>query len=165
MRRAAIEEWREKEAERQAAFAAAGGKGGEPGGGGGDGQGAGGDESAAPQVRRCMLGRGRGGMRHKGGRQSVGRRRRDGGPASGTTRLCMRARCSRDRPTAESESPPLPPLPLPPPVQFVAYVPLPDQKEIEAKVLEGKKAALLRQYISEDEAAKQQQARELLNRR
>lgn len=49
--------------------------------------------------------------------------------------------------------------------QFVAYVPLPDQKEIEQKVLESKKQQLLRQYISVDEEAKQQQARELLNRR
>lgn len=49
--------------------------------------------------------------------------------------------------------------------QFVAYVPLPDQKEIEQKVLEGKKQQLLKQYISTEEAAKQQQARELLNRR
>lgn len=49
--------------------------------------------------------------------------------------------------------------------QFVAYVPLPDQKEIEARVLESKKAALLKQYISTEEAAKQAQAAELLNRR
>lgn len=49
--------------------------------------------------------------------------------------------------------------------QFVAYVPLPDQKEIEARVLESKKAALLKQYISAEEAAKQVEAAELLNRR
>lgn len=91
MRRAAIEEWQEREAERQAAFAAIGGAGG-------DGQGEGGEGGAAAS-------------------------------------------------------------------QFVAYVPLPDQKEIEQKVLESKKAHLLSQYISVDEAAKQQQARELLNRR
>ena len=49
--------------------------------------------------------------------------------------------------------------------QFVAYVPLPDQKEIEQKVLESKKQQLLKQYISTEEAAKQQQSKELLNRR
>lgn len=98
MRAAAIAEWEEKEAERQAAFAAA--RGGELGGAGGDGQAA--DDGAAA----------------------------DGGAS-----------------------------------QFVAYVPLPDQKEIEQKVLESKKAALLQQYISAEEAAKQQAARELLNRR
>lgn len=97
MRAAAIAEWEEKEAERQAAFAAV--RGGELGGGGGDGQAA------------------------------------DGGAADGGAS------------------------------QFVAYVPLPDQKEIEQKVLESKKAALLQQYISAEEAAKQQTARELLNRR
>ncbi|KAL4452496.1 hypothetical protein ABPG75_008158 [Micractinium tetrahymenae] len=99
MRAAAIAEWEEKEAERQAAFAAI--RGGELGGGGGDGQAADGGVAAA-----------------------------DGGAS-----------------------------------QFVAYVPLPDQKEIEQKVLESKKAALLQQYISAEEAAKQQTARELLNRR
>ena len=82
MRAAAIAEWEEKEAERQAAFAAV--RGGELGGGGGDGQAADGGAAAA-----------------------------DGGAS-----------------------------------QFVAYVPLPDQKEIEQKVLESKKAALLQQYIS-----------------
>jgi pre-mRNA-splicing factor ISY1 len=91
MRRQAIEEWEEREAERQAAFAAVGG-----------GMPEGGDAAAA----------------------------------------------------AEQTAP-----------QFVAYVPLPDQKEIEQKVLESKKQQLLSQYISTEEAAKQQQARELLNRR
>lgn len=92
MRRAAIEEWQEREAERQAALATA-----------------------------------RGGAA-------------DGGAAA-----------------ADADAAAAP--------QFVAYVPLPDQKEIEAKVLESKKAALLAQYISSEEAAKQQAAKELLNRR
>ena len=48
--------------------------------------------------------------------------------------------------------------------QFVAYVPLPDQKEIEQRVLETKKQQLLKQYISSEEAEKQQHAKELLNR-
>ena len=96
MRRAAFEEWQEREAERQAALGAV--RGGMADGGGAAAGGGGDDEAAAAP-------------------------------------------------------------------QFVAYVPLPDQKEIEAKVLESKKAALLRQYISEEEAAKQQAARELLNRR
>ena len=48
---------------------------------------------------------------------------------------------------------------------FVAYVPLPDQKEIEARVLESKKAALLNKYASESLQKEQQEARELLNRR
>lgn len=39
--------------------------------------------------------------------------------------------------------------------QFVAYVPLPDQKEIERKVMMKKKADLLAKYSSE--AATQQQ--------
>lgn len=48
--------------------------------------------------------------------------------------------------------------------QFVAYVPLPDAQEIEARVLEGKKAALLSKYASEALQAEQAQARQLLNR-
>jgi len=48
--------------------------------------------------------------------------------------------------------------------RFVAYVPLPDQKEIEAKVLERKKAALLTKYASEGLQREQQEVRALLNR-
>lgn len=48
--------------------------------------------------------------------------------------------------------------------QFVAYVPLPDAKEIEAKVLESKKAALLSKYASEGLQKEQEEARSLLNR-
>lgn len=96
MRRQAIDEWEEKEAERQAAFADV--RGGMPEGGAADAGGQGAREAATA-------------------------------------------------------------------TQFVAYVPLPDQKEIEQKVLESKKQQLLKQYISAEEAAKQQQARELLNRR
>ncbi len=48
-------------------------------------------------------------------------------------------------------------------LNFVAYVPLPDQKEIEARVLEKKKADLLAMYTSESLRDKQQQAKELLN--
>lgn len=98
MRRAAIEEWREREAERQAALASA-----------------------------------RGGLA-------------DGGAGAAA------AAAAGDVDAAAAP-------------QFVAYVPLPDQKEIEAKVLESKKAALLATYISAEEAAKQQAAKELLNRR
>lgn len=46
--------------------------------------------------------------------------------------------------------------------QFKAYVPLPEQREIEAKVLEKKKQALLNKYVSEDLLREQQEARELL---
>lgn len=48
--------------------------------------------------------------------------------------------------------------------RFTAYVPLPDQKEIEARVLESKKMALLSKYVSEDLLREQQEVRELLNR-
>jgi pre-mRNA-splicing factor ISY1 len=48
--------------------------------------------------------------------------------------------------------------------RFTAYVPLPDQKEIEAKVLQSKKMALLSKYVSEDLLREQQEVRELLNR-
>jgi pre-mRNA-splicing factor ISY1 len=47
---------------------------------------------------------------------------------------------------------------------FTAYVPLPEPKEIEAKVLEAKKAALLNKYMSESLAKEQEEARVLLNR-
>ena len=48
--------------------------------------------------------------------------------------------------------------------KFVAYVPLPDAKEIEARVLEGKKAALMSKYASEGLQREQEEARTLLNR-
>lgn len=48
---------------------------------------------------------------------------------------------------------------------FVAYVPLPDQKEIEAKILESKKHQLIKQYASEGLLKEQQEAKEMLNRR
>ncbi|WIA21849.1 hypothetical protein OEZ85_004225 [Tetradesmus obliquus] len=48
--------------------------------------------------------------------------------------------------------------------QFVAYVPLPDQKAIEQMVLEKKKAELLSKYTSEALAKQQQEARQLLNK-
>lgn len=47
--------------------------------------------------------------------------------------------------------------------QFVAYVPLPDQKEIEMRVLDKKKADLLAKYASESLVREQQQARTMLN--
>lgn len=45
--------------------------------------------------------------------------------------------------------------------QFVAYVPLPDQKEIEARVLESKKAQLLSKYASEALQKEQETAKAL----
>jgi pre-mRNA-splicing factor ISY1 len=48
--------------------------------------------------------------------------------------------------------------------RFVAYVPLPDQKEIEQRVLESKKKAILDRYASTQEQAAQEDARALLNR-
>jgi pre-mRNA-splicing factor ISY1 len=48
--------------------------------------------------------------------------------------------------------------------QFVAYVPLPDQKAIEQMVLEKKKAELLAKYTSEALAKQQQEAKTLLNK-
>lgn len=50
-------------------------------------------------------------------------------------------------------------------LQFVAYVPLPAQEEIEQRVLEAKKAQLLSKYASEALQKEQQAAKELLNRR
>ena len=49
--------------------------------------------------------------------------------------------------------------------QFVAYVPLPDQKAIEQRVLESKKQQLLSKYASEALLAEQAEAKALLNRR
>jgi pre-mRNA-splicing factor ISY1 len=48
--------------------------------------------------------------------------------------------------------------------QFVAYVPLPDQALIEARVLERKKADLLNKYTSAALAQEQQSAKALLNK-
>lgn len=47
--------------------------------------------------------------------------------------------------------------------QFVAHVPLPDEKEIERMVLEKKKAELLSKYASEDLVKGEQEAKKLLN--
>lgn len=52
-----------------------------------------------------------------------------------------------------------------PEAQFVAYVPLPDSKEIEQRVLNKKKADLLAKYASEALLAQQQEAKALLNKR
>ncbi|CAD7697029.1 unnamed protein product [Ostreobium quekettii] len=49
--------------------------------------------------------------------------------------------------------------------QFVAYVPLPDDKEIERRVLDKKKAALLSKYASEPLLREQEEARALLRRK
>lgn len=49
--------------------------------------------------------------------------------------------------------------------QFVAYVPLPDQREIEQRVLEKKKHDLMAKYVSESLQQQQTQAKDLLNRR
>jgi len=48
--------------------------------------------------------------------------------------------------------------------RFVAYVPLPDHQEIEARVLAAKKSALLSAYASEALQQQQEDARALLNR-
>ena len=47
--------------------------------------------------------------------------------------------------------------------QFVAYVPLPDQKEIESRILDKKKADLLAKYASSGLLREQQEAKALLN--
>lgn len=49
--------------------------------------------------------------------------------------------------------------------EYVAYVPLPDQKEIEARVLAKKKADLLAKYTSESLQQEQLNARALLTKR
>lgn len=46
--------------------------------------------------------------------------------------------------------------------RFVAYVPLPEPKEIEARVLQSKKAKLLEQYASAEELERQKQAERML---
>lgn len=47
--------------------------------------------------------------------------------------------------------------------EFVAHVPLPDEKEIEKMVLEKKKRELLSKYTSEGLLEEQQEAKEMLN--
>ncbi|CAN8270271.1 unnamed protein product [Cochlearia groenlandica] len=47
--------------------------------------------------------------------------------------------------------------------EFVVYVPLPDEKEIEKMVLEKKKIDLLSKYASEDLVEKQSEAKSMLN--
>jgi len=49
--------------------------------------------------------------------------------------------------------------------QFVAFVPLPDQKAIELKVLEKKKQDLLAKYATEEFQSKQEEAKSLLNKK
>jgi pre-mRNA-splicing factor ISY1 len=49
--------------------------------------------------------------------------------------------------------------------RFVAYVPLPEPAQIEARVLASKKAALVAAYASDALVAEQEEARALLNRR
>lgn len=49
--------------------------------------------------------------------------------------------------------------------QFVAYVPLPDQKAIEQLVLQKKKQELLSKYTSEALAKQQEEAKSMLNKR
>lgn len=46
---------------------------------------------------------------------------------------------------------------------FVAYVPLPEQEEIEKRVVARKKEALLAQYASEGLIRQQEAAKQLLN--
>lgn len=48
--------------------------------------------------------------------------------------------------------------------QFVAYVALPDDKQIEQRVLEAKKANLLAKYTSEAIQKNQEEAKLLLNK-
>lgn len=47
--------------------------------------------------------------------------------------------------------------------EYVAHVPLPDEKEIEKMVLEKKKRDLLSKYTSEGLLEEQQEAKEMLN--
>lgn len=47
--------------------------------------------------------------------------------------------------------------------EFVAHVPLPDEKEIERMVLQKKKQELLSKYASEDLVGEEAEAKELLN--
>jgi pre-mRNA-splicing factor ISY1 len=47
--------------------------------------------------------------------------------------------------------------------EFVAHVPLPDEKEIERMVVEKKKQELLSKYASEDLVSEEIEAKEMLN--
>lgn len=47
--------------------------------------------------------------------------------------------------------------------EFVAHVPLPDEKEIERMVLEKKKQELMSKYASEDLVSGEMEAKEMLN--
>ena len=49
--------------------------------------------------------------------------------------------------------------------QFVAYVALPDDKEIENRIVQAKKASLLSKYTSEAIQREQEEAKLLLNKR
>ena len=49
--------------------------------------------------------------------------------------------------------------------QFIAYVALPDDKEIESRVIQAKKASLLAKYTSETILREQEEAKLLLNKR
>lgn len=49
--------------------------------------------------------------------------------------------------------------------QFVAYVPLPSDQELEQRILEVKKANLLAKYTSEAIQEQQNEAKALLNKR
>lgn len=53
----------------------------------------------------------------------------------------------------------------PPEASFVAFVPLPDEKEIEKQVLAKRKADLLSLYTSETLQEKQEEARSLLHKK
>jgi pre-mRNA-splicing factor ISY1 len=49
--------------------------------------------------------------------------------------------------------------------EFVAYVPLPDQKDIELRILEKKKRDLLAKYTSDSLLQEQESAKAMLNKR
>lgn len=48
--------------------------------------------------------------------------------------------------------------------QFIAYVALPDDREIESRVIQAKKASLLAKYTSETILREQEEAKLLLNK-
>lgn len=52
-----------------------------------------------------------------------------------------------------------------PSLQYTAYVPLPDQRAIELRVLEKKKADLMSKYTSESLLQEQSDAKSLLNKK
>lgn len=47
--------------------------------------------------------------------------------------------------------------------QYVSYVPLPEQREIELRVMAKKKSELLAKYATDDLLKQQEQAKQLLN--